>query len=156
MHSYVFRGLLKLWKIAAHACTCSHMLCFQLYTFKAERRALYWRENDLLPERAGNFVHFLHLIHRWNISFNPLAWLIADELFGEVSAQVSQKPSSKLDRNANLKRKRWCKIWRFSWPQPVVSLFCSLARTKTNYVIIGLVWPRTKPWTIYTSSSRLM
>ena len=23
MHSYVFRGLLKLWKIAAHACTCS-------------------------------------------------------------------------------------------------------------------------------------
>ena len=28
--------------------------------------------------------------------------------------------------------------------------------TKTNDVIIGLVCPRTKPWTIYTSSSRLM
>ena len=28
--------------------------------------------------------------------------------------------------------------------------------TKTNYVIIEPVWPRTKPWTIYTSSSHLI
>ena len=110
----------------------------------AERRALHWRENDLLHERAGNFIHFPHLIHARNMSFNPLDWLIADEPFDEVSAQVSQQPSSKLDRNVNLKRKRQCKIWRFSWPKPVVSFFCSLARTKTNYVITGLVWPWTK------------
>ena len=32
MHSYVFRDLLKLSTIAAHACTCWHKLCFQLYT----------------------------------------------------------------------------------------------------------------------------
>ena len=80
----------------------------------AERRALHWRENDLLHERAGNFVHFLHLIHRQNITFNPLNRLIADDLFEEVSAQVSQQSNSKLDRNVNLKRKRQCKIWRIS------------------------------------------
>ena len=149
MHSYIFRGLLKLRTIAAHACTCSHMLAHALFsiiyqTFMDERRALHWRENDLLHERAGNFIHFPHLIHARNMSFNPLDWLIADEPFDEVSAQVSQQPSSKLDRNVNLKRKRQCKIWRFSWPKPVVSFFCSLARTKTNYVITGLVWPWTK------------
>ena len=98
MHSYVFCGLLKLWTIAAHA-----LFSIIYQTFMAERRALHWRENDLLHERAGNFVHFLHLIHRRNISFNPLDWLIADELFDEVSAQVSQQPSSKLDRNVNWK-----------------------------------------------------
>jgi len=50
-----------------------------------------------------------------------------------------------------------------SWPKPIVSHFCTLEPllkitrgTKTNYVIIGPVWPRNKPWTIYTSSSRLM
>ena len=111
----------------------AHALFSIIYqTFMAERRALHWRENDLLHERAGNVVHFLHLIHRRNISFNPLDWLIADELFDEVSAQVSQQPSSKLDRNVNLKRKRQCKIWQFSWPKPVVSLFCSLARSHQN------------------------
>ena len=128
----------------------AHALFSIIYqTFMAERRALHWRENDLPHERAGNFIHFLHLINPRNISFNPLDWLIADEPSDEVSAQVSQQPSSKLDRNVNLKRKRQCKIWRFSWPEPVVSLFCSLACTKTRYVIIGLlVWPWTKPWTI--------
>ena len=34
--------------------------------------------------------------------------------------------------------------------------FSSLARTKTNYIIIGLDRPPTKLWTIYTISSRLM
>ena len=141
-----------------------HMLAHALFsityqTVTAERRALHWGENDVLHERAGSFVHFLHLIHihRRSISFNPLYWLIADELFDEVSAPVSHQPSAKLDRNVNLKRKRQCKIWRFSWPKPVVSLFCcSLTPKQLNYVIIGLVWPRSKPWTIYTSSSRLM
>ena len=72
------------------------------------------------------FIHpdFLHLIPRRNISFNPLDWLFADELFDEVSAQVSQQPSSKLDRQ--------CKRRRFSWPEPVVSLFCSLALKQTT------------------------
>ena len=98
----------------------AHALFSVIYqTFVAERRTLHWQENDLLHERAGNFVHFLHLIHRQNIIFNPLNWLIADELFDEVSAQVSQQPNSKLDRNVNLKRKQQCKIWRFSWPKPV-------------------------------------
>ena len=154
MHSYVFADC---WSCERLLHMLAHALFSVIYqTFVAERCALHWRENDLLHKRAGNFVHFLHLIHRQNITFNPLNWLIADELFDEVSAQVSQQPNSKLDRNVNLKRKRQCKIWRFSWPKAVVSLFCSLARTKTNYVITGLVWPRTKPWTIYTSSSRLM
>ena len=43
--------------------------------------------------------------------------LIADELFSEVSGQVSQQPNTTLDQNNNLKRKRQCKIWRFSWPK---------------------------------------
>ena len=155
MHSYVFRCLLKQWTIAAHACTCSVFNYIPDRHGRETRAALVG--NDLLHERAGSFVHFLHLIHRRNISFNPLDWLIADELFDEVSAQVSQQPNSKLDRNVNLKRKRQCKIWRFSWPKPVVSLCCcSLTPKQLNYVIIGLVYPRTKPWTIYTSSSRLM
>ena len=73
-------------------CTCLHMLCFQLHTrpsrllhtlahalfsityltVTAERCTLHRGENDLLHERAGSFVHFLHLIHRRNIFFNPL------------------------------------------------------------------------------------
>ena len=111
----------------------AHALFSIIYqTFMAERHVLHWRENDLLHKRAGNFVHYLHLIHHLNISFNPLDWLIADELFDEVSAQVSQQPSSKLDWNVNLKRKRQCKIWRFSWPKPVVSLFCSLTPKQTK------------------------
>ena len=111
----------------------AHALFSIIYqTFIAERRAQHWRENDLLHERAGNFIHFLHLIHPRNISFNSPDWLIAEEPFDEVSAQVSQQPGCKLDRNVNLKRKRQCKIWRFSWPKPVVSLFCSLAPKQTT------------------------
>ena len=67
-------------------------------TFTAERRALQWKTTRL----------------------------IGDKLFAEVSAQVSQQPSTNLDRNLHLKRKRQCNIWRFSWPKPIVSLFCSL------------------------------
>ena len=99
-------------------------------------------------------------------STSSIVWttrLIADELFNEVSAQVSQQPNTNLDRNISLKRKRQCKIWRFSWPKPIVWHFCTLEPlskitrgTKTDYVIIGRVWPRNKPWAIYTSSSRLM
>ena len=99
-------------------------------------------------------------------STSSIVWiirLIADELFNEVFAQVSQQPNTNLARNINLKRKRQCKIWRFSWPKPIVSHFCSLEPlskitrgTKRDYVIIGRVWPRNKPWTIYTSRSRLM
>ena len=99
-------------------------------------------------------------------STSSIVWttrLIADELFNEVFAQVWQQPNTKLDRNINLKRKRQCKIWRFSWPKPIVSHFCTLEPlskitrdTKRDYVIIGRVWPRNKTWTIYTSRSRLM
>ena len=99
-------------------------------------------------------------------STSSIVWtnrLIAHELFNEVFAQVSQQPNTNLGRNINLKRKRQCKIWRFSRPKPIVSHFCALEPlskitrgTKRDYVIIGRVWPRNKPWTIYTSSSRLM
>ena len=61
--------------IAAHA-----LFSITYQTVTAERRALHWGENDVLHERAGSFVHFLHLIHRRSFSFNPLDWLIADEL----------------------------------------------------------------------------
>ena len=53
------------------------------------------------------------IAHRRNI-FIQTTQLIADEPFVEVSAQASQQPSPNLDRNVNLKRKRQCKIWRFS------------------------------------------
>ena len=49
---------------------CNFSITYQTVT--AERRALHWGENDVLHERAGSFVHFLHLIHRRYISFNPL------------------------------------------------------------------------------------
>ena len=52
--------------------------------------------------------------------------------------QVSQQRNANLERKVNLQEKK-------------ITL-----GTTTNYVIIGPVWPRTKPWTIYTSSSRLM
>ena len=74
-------------------------------------------KNDLLHERGENFVEtppYLPLEHLFKT-----ARLIADELFSEVSAQVSQQPDTTLYRNNNLKRKRQCKIWRFSWPKPV-------------------------------------
>ena len=45
--------------------------------------------------------------------------MIANELFNEVSAQVSQQPNTTLEWNINLKRKWQCKIWLFSWPKPV-------------------------------------
>ena len=53
------------------------------------------------------------IAYRRNI-FIQTTQLIADEPFVEVSAQASQQPSPNLDRNVNLKRKRQCKIWRFS------------------------------------------
>ena len=126
---------------------------------------LHWRETRAIvsgkwPAAARESRKF-----RPN-STSSFVWttrLIADELFNEVSAQVSQQPNTNLDRNINLKRKKQCKIWQFSWPKPIVSHFCTLEPlskitrgTKRDYVIIGPVWPRNKPWTIYTSSSRLM
>ena len=90
MHSYVFRGLLKPWTIAAHACTCSHRLCFQLYT-------RHWRENDLLHERAGNFVRFLHLmtsIARTSLLIHSTDWSLTN-----FSTRFPYKFPSSLTRN---------------------------------------------------------
>ena len=47
----------------------------------------------------------LHLIHHQEHLFQTTR-LIADELFSEVSAQVSEQPNTPFFRNANLKRKR--------------------------------------------------
>ena len=58
---------------------------------------LQWREIDLLHERAGNFVKTSP--HPSPEHLFQTTRLIADELFVEVSAQVSQQPSTNLDRN---------------------------------------------------------
>ena len=72
---------------------------------------------------------------------------MADELFVQASAQVLQQPNTNLDQNVNLKRKRHCKLWRFSLPETIVSHFCSLepllqitGGMKKNYVISGQEW----------------
>ena len=136
MHSYVFRDLLKLSTIAAHACTCWHKLCFQLYTrpsWPRDARCIggkmicFTREPEILSIFSTSSIAGTSLlIHStdWSVTIFSIFF----------SAQVSQQPRSKLDQNVNLKRKRHCKIWQFSWPKPVVSLFCLLARTKTNYL----------------------
>ena len=95
--------------------------CFQQNIFRTFMGSIYTESifgslffflNNLYAKISSK----LHLIHRWNISFKPLDWSL-DELFSEVSAQVLQQPNTTLDRNNNLKRKRQCKIWRFSWPR---------------------------------------
>ena len=80
-------------------------------------RIYLWQPVFFLNNLYAKISSKLHLIHRWNISFKPLDWSL-DELFSEVSAHVFQQPNTTLDRNNNLKRKRQCKIWRFSWPRP--------------------------------------
>ena len=52
---------------------------------------LQWREIDLLHERAGNFVKTSP--HPSPEHLFQTTRLIADELFVEVSAQVSQDPA---------------------------------------------------------------
>ena len=58
---------------------------------------LQWREIDLLHERAGNFVKTSP--HPSPEHLFQTTRLIADELFVEVFAQVSQDPSTNLDKN---------------------------------------------------------
>ena len=125
---YVVRGLVKLmlrqWTNAAHA-------------LLPPRDARQGREN------ARESRTFCTPIAITSLSST---WLIADKLFVEVFAEVSQQPSTTLDQTVILKRKRQCKIWRFSWPKPIVSFYKLLQITpdaKTNYVIIRLVCPRT-------------
>ena len=72
---------------------------------------------------------------------------MAEELFVQASAQVLQQPNTNLDQKVNLKRKRHCKLWRFSLPETIVSHFCSLepllqitGGMKKNYVISGQEW----------------
>ena len=86
------------------------------------------------------------------------------ENFSARSAIVSQQPNTTLDRNNNLKRKRHCKIWRFSWPKPgwLEPLLKITRGTKKHYIVIEPVWPPTKLWTntsrfaSHVSRSRIM
>ena len=50
-------------------------------------------------------VFILFIYPNFSAKYRPL---ITDELFVEVSAQVSQQPNTNLDRHVNLKRKRQC------------------------------------------------
>ena len=104
----------------------------------AERRALHWPENDLLHERAGNFIHFLHLIHPRNISFNSPDWLIADEPFDEVSAQVSQQPSCKLDEMLIWKRNDSVKYGDFPDQSQSFRFFARSHQNKLRHHWTGL------------------
>ena len=74
------------------------MLCFQLYPCRPSRtRDARCSVGEITCcTREPEISSELHLILR----------LFADELFSEVSAQVSQQPNTNLDRNINLKRKR--------------------------------------------------
>ena len=63
---------------------------------------LQWREKHFLHERTGNFVKTSP--HPSPEHLFQTTRLIADELFVEVSAQISQEPRTNLDRNVNLKR----------------------------------------------------
>ena len=82
MHSNIVRRLINALTIPAHA----------LFS-----PPLQWLEKDLLHERAGNFVKTSP--HPSPEHLFQTTRLIADERFVEVSTQVSQEPSTNLDRN---------------------------------------------------------
>ena len=89
------------------------MPCFQLYPRPSRSRDARCSGGKMTCcTRESEISSQLYLIHRWNISLQTTR-LIADKLFVEVSAQVSQQPSAYLDRNANLNQKKRVKYGDF-------------------------------------------
>ena len=95
-------------------------------------------------------------------AFKPLDWTLTN-----FSSRFPHKfrDSLTLILNEMLSwNEKEIKIWRFSRPKPILFRFSQITLgTKTNYVIIGPVWPGTKPWGIiyqqfasYVSRSRKM
>ena len=145
MHPYVVRGLLNPKTIAVFS------VIYQ--TFTSERRALNWRENDLLHERAEKFIYFLHFIHRRNISLNPLDWSLTN-----FSTRVPHKFLNSLvlilTEMLIWKENDSVKYGDFSVQSQSFRLFAGskLREAPKQTTFIGLVWLWTKQWTIYTSS----
>ena len=139
-----------------------HMLCFQLYPRPFRARDAHCSGGKMIYcTREPEISSKLYLIHRWNISFKPLDWSLTN-ISSMFPHKFRNSPALILTEMLIWNEKDG-KICQFSWPKPIVSLFCSLKpllqitrANKTNYVIIGPVWSRAKPWTIYMSSSRLM
>ena len=159
MHSYVFRDLLKLSTIAAHACTCWHKLCFQLYTrpsWPRDARCIggkmicFTREPEILSIFSTSSIAGTSLlIHSTDWSVTIFSIFFPHKFLNSLGLNLTKMLIWKENDSV--------KYGNFPDQSQSFRFFArSLARTKTNYVIIGLVWLRTKPWTIYTSSSRLM
>ena len=129
------------------------MLCFQLYPRPSRLRdarcsggkvTCCTRKLKILSKQ-----HLIHM-HPWNISFKPLDWSLTN-----VLSRFPHKfrNSATLILNEML---IWKNVKYGNFLDQSQSFSQITLGTKTNYFIIGPVWPLTKPWTIYTSSSGLM
>ena len=134
MQSYVFRGLLKLWTIIL-----LHMLAHALFsviyqTFVAERRTLHWRENDLLHKNIIARTSFL--IHSTDWSLTNFSMRFPHKFLNSLTLNLTEMLIWKENNSV--------KYGDFPDQSQSFRFFGSLARTKTNYVIIGLVCRRLR------------
>ena len=133
------------------------MLCFQLYPRASRPRDTRCSGGKITcSTREPEISSKLYLIIRWNISFKPLDWSLTN-FSSRFPHKFRNSPALILSEMLIWNEKDRVKYGDFP------DQFCSLEPllqitrgTKTIYVIIGPVWPSTKPWTIYTSSLRLM
>ena len=107
-----------------------------------------------IPDFLGQGISSkLHLIHRRNISFKPLDWSRTN-FSSRFPHKFRNSPASILTKMLNWKEKDSIKYGDIPDPSQTPLCFArssqccksSTRRTKTNSVIIGPVWPRTKAW----------
>ena len=133
-------------------------LCFQLYSRSSRLRDARCSGGKMTCcTREPKISSKLHLIpmHSWNISFQPLDWSLTN-FSSRFLYKFRNSPTIILTEMLIWNEKDNVKYDDFS-DQSQSFRFSQITRsTKTNYIITGLVCSRTKPWTIYTSNSRLM
>jgi len=95
-------------------------------------------------------------MHPWNISIKPLDWSLTN-FSSRFPRKFRNSPALILTEMLIWNEKDSVKYGDYpDHPSQSFRYFARSQGTKKNYIIIGPVWPRTKPGTIYTNSSRLM
>ena len=145
-------------EVVNNYCTCSHMLCFQVYTrpsWPRDARCIVGKMTYFTREPEISSIFSTSSIARTSFLIHSTDWSLTN-----FSMRFPHKFLNSLTLNLTemliWKENDSVKYGDFPDQSQSFRFFSSLARTKTNYIIIGLVWPPTKLWTIYTSSSRLM
>ena len=125
----------KPWTIAEHS-----LFSIMSQTFTAERHMLQWQGNDLLQERAENLFK-LHLIDQASLLNHCLDWSLTNFLLRFLD-KLHNSPALILTKMLIWNKKDNVNCFFFCSLEPLLQI---TQDTKTNYVIIRLVWPRTKP-----------